>query len=109
MADKAVTYLPELMETPEPNIAEYAILPMEKSSPSLRKNVFLGGLGLMVVCLGILTVLFLMDDTLKTAEDVERVLGVMPLTVVPEGNMRQNGEKKASDKKIRKPKKFKRR
>lgn len=109
VADKAVTYLPELMETPEPNIAEYAILPMEKSSPSLRKNVFLGGLALMAVCLGILTVLFLMDDTLKTAEDVERVLGVMPLTVVPEGNMRQNGEKKASDKKIRKPKKFKRR
>ena len=109
VADKAVTYLPELMETPEPNIAEYAILPMEKSSPSLRKNVFLGGLGLMVVCLGILTVLFLMDDTLKTAEDVERALGVMPLTVVPEGNIRKSGEKKASDKKIRKSKKSKRR
>lgn len=109
VADKAVTYLPELMETPEPNIAEYAILPMEKSSPSLRKNVFLGGLGLMAVCLGILTVLFLMDDTLKTAEDVERALGVMPLTVVPEGNIRKSGEKKASDKKIRKPKKSKRR
>ena len=63
----------------------------------------------MAVCLGILTVLFLMDDTLKTAEDVERALGVMPLTVVPEGNIRKSGEKKASDKKIRKPKKSKRR
>ena len=102
IADKAVTYLPELMETPEPNIAERAILPEGKSSPSLSKNVMLGGMALMAICLAILTVIFLMDDTLKSAEDVEKALGVMPLTVVPEGNMHRSGEKKASDKKIKK-------
>ena len=30
------------------------------------------------------TVRFLMDDTVKTAEDVEKIIGVMPLTVILE-------------------------
>lgn len=32
----------------------------------------------------IYTVRFLMDDTVKTAEDVEKIIGVMPLTVILE-------------------------
>ena len=36
---------------------------------------------------GVLVVRFIMDDTFKSAEDVEKVFGVMPLTVIPEGNL----------------------
>ncbi len=87
LADKAVSYLPELMETAAPNIAERAIIPEKKSSPSLTRNVLIGALILAFVYLAILTVQFLMDDTLKTAEDVEKEFGVMPLAVVPEGDI----------------------
>ena len=41
----------------------------------------------MIVILGILTIRFLMDDTFKYAEDIEREFGVMPLTVIPEGKI----------------------
>jgi capsular polysaccharide biosynthesis protein len=37
--------------------------------------------------LAVLTFTYLMDDTVKTAEDVEREFGVMPLTVIPEGKI----------------------
>ena len=89
LADKAVEEIPMLMDTAKPNIAERAIVPQSKSSPSLTRNVVIGGLlGLLAVA-AILTVIFLMDDTMATAEDVQRKIGIMPLTVIPEGELQQ--------------------
>lgn len=87
LAEKGVSELPKLMETPEPHIAEYAIVPVTKSSPSLTKNTMIGALLAMLLMLALFTVQFLMDDTFKTAEDIEREFGVMPLTVIPEGKI----------------------
>ena len=87
LEEKGVSELPKLMETPQPHIAEYAIIPVNPSSPSLSRNVMFGALIGMIVILGILTIRFLMDDTFKYAEDIEREFGVMPLTVIPEGKI----------------------
>lgn len=87
LAEKGVSELPKLMETPEPHIAEYAIVPVNRSSPSLTKNTMIGALLGMLLMLAIFTVQFLMDDTFKTADDIEREFGVMPLTVIPEGKI----------------------
>ncbi len=95
----AKAQLPKIMEAPSPTIAESAILPKTKSSPSLKRNVMIGALLCLVVVLGILTVLYLMDDTIKTPEDVEKEFGVLPLSVIPEGTL---SETKESGKKRRK-------
>ena len=87
LADKGVSELPKLMETPAPHIAEYAIVPVNKSSPSLTKNTVIGALLATLLMLAIFTFQFLTDDTFKSAEDVEREFGVMPLTVIPEGKI----------------------
>ena len=87
LAHKAEAQLPKLMDAPKPNIAEEAIVPEKKSSPSLTKNVMIGALLLTLLTLAVLTVMYLLDDTLKTAEDVEKHFGVMPLTVIPEGKI----------------------
>lgn len=85
MARTSKAQLPKVMDAPSPSIAEEAVLPMEKSSPSLSKNVIIGALALLAVVLVFLTVIYLMDDTIKTSEDVEKEFGIMPLTVIPEG------------------------
>lgn len=85
MAVTSRTQLPKVMDAPSPSIAESAVLPQHKSSPSMTKNVLLGAMLLLFAVLGILTVLYLLDDTLKTADDIESEFGVMPLTVIPEG------------------------
>ena len=85
LAEKGVSELPKLMETPEPHVAEYAIVPVNKSSPSLTKNTMIGALLGLLIALAVFTVQFMMDDTFKTAEDIEREFGVMPMTVIPEG------------------------
>ena len=87
IAEKGVSELPKLMETPAPHIAEYAIVPVNKSSPSLTKNTMIGALLGLLIMLGLFTIQFLMDDTFKTAEEIEREFGVMPLTVIPEGKI----------------------
>ena len=42
LIDQACIYLPQIMETEEPNLVEEAIPPTAKSSPSTAKNVMLG-------------------------------------------------------------------
>ena len=87
LADKGVKELPKLMETPQPHIAEYAIIPVNPSSPSLSRNVMIGAMIGMIVMLGIFLIRFIMDDTFKSADDIEREFGVIPLTVIPEGKI----------------------
>lgn len=87
LADKGVKELPKLMETPQPHIAEYAIIPVNPSSPSFSRNTMIGALIGMIIVLGIFTIRFMLDDTFKTAEDIEKEFGVIPLTVIPEGKI----------------------
>lgn len=72
LVKQACIYLPQIMETDEPNLVERAIPPTVKSSPSYAKNIVLGGLLAVVLCCGVLVVQYLLDDTLKTPDDVVR-------------------------------------
>lgn len=91
LAKKAEIELPNLMDTPKPHIAETAIVPTHRSSPSLTKNTLIGALAAMLIVLIIFTVMYMMDDTIKSEEELEKYFGVMPLTVIPEGKI--EGEK----------------
>ena len=88
MAMVSKDQLPKVMEAPSPTIAEYAILPKTKSSPSLTRNTAMGALLCLVIVLGIFTVIYLLDDTIKSSEDVEKMFGTMPLSVIPEGDIK---------------------
>jgi capsular polysaccharide biosynthesis protein len=103
VAQKAVDYLPDLMETSEPHIAETAIVPEEPSSPSLLKNTVLGALVGLIIVLAVLTVTYLLDDTLKSSDDIEKEFGIIPLTVIPESDI-FGGEEKETAKRGRKKK-----
>jgi len=106
LAEKAESELPKLMDTSKPNIAEEAIMPERKSSPSLSKNTMMGALGGMVLVMAVLTFFYITDDTLKSSEDVEKAFGIMPLTVIPEGEVESISDKKEEE--IRKKKKSRR-
>lgn len=79
----------EIMVTDEPTVVEEGSLNENPISPSLRKNcVKAGFLGIVLIC-GILLVVYLMNDTVKTAEDVEKYLGISTLAMIP-----MNGKEK---------------
>ena len=87
LARTAKIQLPKVMEAPSPTIVEDAVLPVRRSSPSLSRNVIIGALALLVIVLAVLTVRFLQDDTIKSSEEMEKKLGIMPLAVIPEGEI----------------------
>ena len=83
LADVSAERMAEVMETQAPNIMDYGQIPVSPSSPSLIKNAMIGGmLGFIVAC-GIIIVLYLLNDTIKTPEDVEKYLGLNTLGVIP--------------------------
>lgn len=72
-----------IMEMEKANIIEPGNLPKEPSSPNKSKNILIGGVigGLLPIM--ILTLLFIKNDTIKTAEDIERYLGITTLGTIP--------------------------
>jgi capsular polysaccharide biosynthesis protein len=99
LAEKGIEYIPEVMETSEPNMAEQAVVPTVKSSPNITKNAIMGGMLAAVLCMAVLVIRFLLDDTIKDAEDVEKFLGTMPLSVIPEGFANTTDDKKKNGRK----------
>ena len=104
LVDQACIYLPQIMETDEPNLVEEAIPPTSKSSPSYSRNIVLGGLLGVILCCGVLTLRYLMNDTFMSPDDVQKYLGIQPLATIPEGNL---GDFNREEKKHRKRKEAK--
>lgn len=79
----AQEFIADKMETSEPSLFEEALLPSSPTSPSLTKNTLLGFfVGLLCSC-GLFTVQFLLDDRIRTSEDIERISGLTTLGMMP--------------------------
>lgn len=83
LAEVAVEYLPDTMSTDAPNIAQRARLASGKSGPSLTRYTLMGGLLGAVICSAIIILLYMLDDTIRTAEDMEKYFGAPPLATIP--------------------------
>lgn len=103
IANLGVTWLPQVMGTEAPNIAEDAVAPVNPSSPNLVKNAAIGGMGALAIYCGIVLVKFLMNDTIRSSEEFERYFGIVPLAVIPECSSkdRVRNHSKSGDKNTR--------
>lgn len=79
----ASQYVADVMITDKPTMLSSAQVPKSPVSPSMMKNVMLGALiGLVLAC-GYLVVTFLMDDKVKSGEDITKLTGLPILAEVP--------------------------
>ena len=76
-------YIAEIMEMTPPKIIENGEIATTKSSPNVRKNTMLGGLVAIAVVCGIIVLRVIMNDTIRTEDDVEKYLGLTVLAAVP--------------------------
>lgn len=65
------------------NVVEEANLPTGPSSPSVFKWTGIGALLGIFLCAMFVVIRFLMDDTIKTSEDVEKYLELSTLAMIP--------------------------
>ena len=73
MADATATRVANVMNIDKPNVVEKAVEPKNPASPSMTKNVVLGGMIGAILMIGILVVLYMMDDTIKDSERCEKI------------------------------------
>lgn len=79
----ASTHIQNVMDIDAVNVVETANMPTQKASPSVRNWTIIGFiLGALLIII-IKVIAYLMDDTIKTSEDVERYLGLSTLALIP--------------------------
>ncbi|BCJ96618.1 chain-length determining protein [Anaerocolumna cellulosilytica] len=82
-----------IMEIEKANIVESGNIPVGAVSPSLQKNMFLGGAAGGLVATFFILFFYFLDDTIRTGEDVEKHLGLTILGTIPEENGILNSKK----------------
>lgn len=79
----AAQHILKVMNTEAVNVAEEANIPQEPSSPSTMKDGVIGGLIGGFLAIAVIVIFYLMNDTIKTSEDIERYLNLSTLGTIP--------------------------
>lgn len=95
----SASLITRVMNIDKVNLVEEANIPEEKSSPNTLKNTIIGGITGSVITGIIIAAIYLMNDTIKTPDDVEKYLQLSVLSSIP-----VQSDLKKSDKKNKKKK-----
>jgi len=87
-------YISDTMMTDMPTTLSKALEPTSPVSPQKTKMMILGLMVGLVLAAGVLVVLYMLDDKIKTASDLMKYTGALPLAVIPVTD-------KAADKKLK--------
>jgi capsular polysaccharide biosynthesis protein len=109
-ATVSASRIAKIMDTSEPTVVEEGYMQPNPSSPNTKRNVVIGGILGLFLAGGIVVVLFLLDDTIKDSEDIEKYLGLNTLGLIPveigsnrkmeqDKKNRRRGQKKSRGKK----------
>ncbi|MCM1087050.1 MAG: Wzz/FepE/Etk N-terminal domain-containing protein [Muribaculaceae bacterium] len=102
----ARTNISTIMKTEEPSVVELGYIEEDPVSPNLLKNVLIGTLIGIFAMAAIFIATYMIDDTVKSSDDIEKYLGLNTLTSIPllEGdeNNGKNGLKGLGKKKKKK-------
>lgn len=88
-------HIQDVMDIEEVNKAEDANIPEEPSSPNVLMNTILGGLVGGFIAVGAILLVYMLDDTIKTPDDLEKHLGISVLSSIPlqDGNKKKKRRK----------------
>ena len=82
-AQVAREFIAVKMDTEQPNIFEEALLPSRPSSPNKSRNIIMGFMIGLVLSCSVIIAQFLMDDRLRSADDIEKYVQLPTLGVMP--------------------------
>ena len=82
-ATVAKRQISDIMDTDEPAVYENAIADPEPVKPEKVRNIIIGFLLGFVIACAIVIIRYMMNDSLKSEEDIERYLGLNTLAAIP--------------------------
>ena len=80
------------------NTVEDAKLPESPISPNTKMNILIGFALGFIIAVAVIIIRFILDDTIKAQEDVEKYLGLSVLGLIPELETTDNKKKKKKKK-----------
>ena len=100
-------YIGDKMEVVPPKIIEKAEVPAAQTSPSMSRNVMLGALAGLVLSAGVVILMTVMNDSIRSEDDIERYLNIPTLASIPDRKDYISGKTKKKSKRKRKRRKHK--
>ena len=76
-------YIADIMEMVPPKIIEDGVVPESPSSPSVRRNGAVCALLFGMAVCGVICLRVILNDTIRSDEDVQRYLGLTVLAAIP--------------------------
>lgn len=95
--DVAAVHIKDVMNSEAVNVVEDANIPQGQSLGNYKKNGLMGAVAGMALVMGILFLQYMLNDTIKNPEDVERYLEISVLGSLP--IMEEERDKKKNKKK----------
>jgi capsular polysaccharide biosynthesis protein len=77
------TQIEKIMDVDAVNLVYAATVPTEKSGPNVTENTALSAIVGVILSVSVLTIVHVIDDTIRTDEDVSRYLGLSTLGIIP--------------------------
>ena len=99
----AAEHIANVMNTEAVNVVEEANLPTEISSPKIIRNTVIGTVLGAFIAVVLIVVIYILDDTIKNPDDVERYLNLSVLGSIPvldEELVRSSSKKNKKNKKV---------
>lgn len=87
-------HIQNVMDIEAVNVVETANMPIEKSGPSVAKWTMIGGAAGAFLACAVILIIFLLDDTIKCSEDVEKYPGLSTLAMIPVISEEDTGKKR---------------
>lgn len=94
LADISAVRISEVMDIEKVNIVEGGNLPEFPKSPDVKKYTLIGALLGAFLTAGIIIIIYLLNDTIKDADDIEKYLGLSMLASIPVKETEKNNRKK---------------
>lgn len=99
MSDATAEQIATVMVTDKPSTVEEAVVPKQPISPSVKKNTLLAGLAGAVLVMAVILLTYLLDDRIKSEEDIVKYLELNALASIPLNKGEKSSKKKKAGKK----------
>lgn len=84
-----------IMDMKKPNVVEEGHVAVKPSSPNVNKFAVIGGLIGLFLATGFVCLVYILDDSIKSSEDVERYLKISTIGLIPmHGTLTSSPKKK---------------
>ncbi len=83
VAEVSADRMVSVMEMEKVNIIEPGNLPTSPSSPNVKKNVLIGGIIGVFLTAFFVILFYILNDSIKSADDIEQYLGITTLGTIP--------------------------